>query len=101
MKISKKRLMEIIMEELGALGSTSVSRSDRSKHLRQQAKSASSETGVDSKERSIIQQIETNLTKLANLGNIKTGSVFTVLQKVNKLMEAEIEKLDQGTNDEK
>ena len=95
MKISKERLLEIIEEEVGqAFGATSVSRSDRAKDLRQKVKSASSEQGVDTKERGIIQQIETNLTKLADLTNIKSGNTFAVLKRLNSLMEKEIEKLE-------
>lgn len=97
MKISKEKLLEIIQEELDqAFGSDSVSRSNRTKDLRQKAKTASSEQGVDSKERGIIQRIESNLTKLADLTNLKSGSTFALLKRLNGLMEKEIEKLEKG-----
>lgn len=97
MKISKERLMEIIEEEVNkSLGSDTVSRSDRAKELRQKVKSASSEQGVDAKERGIVQRIEQNLTKLADLTNIKTGATFALLNRLNSLMEKEIKKLEQG-----
>ena len=103
MKITKERLLEIIKEELNKadFGRDSVSRSDRSKELRQKAKSASSETGVDTKERGIVQRIEQNLTKLADLTDIKSGSTFTLLKRLNTLMEKEIAKLEGGSSDEK
>ena len=95
MKISKERLMEIIEEEVNkSLGSDTVSRSDRAKELRQKVKSTSSEKGVDAKERGIVQRIEQNLTKLADLTNIKTGATFALLNRLNSLMEKEIAKLE-------
>ena len=102
MKISKERLLQIIKEELSEklVATGSVTGSDMAKNLRQQATQVSQQKGVDPKERGIIQQIQTKLTKLAELGDIKTGSVFTVLQKVNKLMEEEIQKLSQGSANE-
>jgi hypothetical protein len=97
MKISKERLMEIIEEEVNkSLGSDTVSRSDRAKELRQKVKSTSSEQGVDAKERGIVQRIEQNLTKLADLTNIKSGATFALLNRLNSLMEKEIQKLEQG-----
>ena len=100
MKISKEKLMEIITEELGALGSTSISKSDRAKELRQKMRDTSSETGVDTKERGIIQRIEQNLTTLADLTNIKSGATFAFLKRLNALMEKEIEKLKGDPPDE-
>ena len=95
MKISKEKLIDLIKEELEqAFGSDSVSRSARSKELRQKVKASSSEQGVDSKERGIIQRIEANLTKLADLTNLKSGSTFALLKRLNGLMEKEIEKLE-------
>lgn len=103
MKITKERLLEIIKEEMDKVdfGRDSVSRSDRSKELRQKMKSTSSETGVDTKERGIVQRIEQNLTKLADLTDIKSGSTFTLLKRLNALMEKEIAKLEGGSSDEK
>lgn len=103
MKITKERLLEIIKEEMDKanFGRDSVSRSDRAKELRQKMKSATSETGVDTKERGIVQRIEQNLTKLADLTDIKSGSTFTLLKRLNALMEKEISKLEGGSPDEK
>lgn len=103
MKISKERLLEIIKEELdkAEFGKDSVSRSQRSSELRQKIKSTSSETGVDTKERGIVQRIEQNLTKLADLTDIKSGTTFTLLKRLNALMEREIQKLERGSVDEK
>ena len=103
MKITKEKLLEIIKEELSKdeFGRDSVSRSDRSRELRQKAKSSSSETGVDTRERGIVQRIEQNLTKLADLTDIKSGSTFTLLKRLNALMEKEIQKLEGGFKNEK
>ncbi len=97
MKISKEKLLEIIEEEVDkAFGSDSMSRTDRTKDLRQKAKATSSQKGVDAKERGIVQRIEQNLTKLADLTNIKSGNTFTLLKRLNALMEKEIQKLESG-----
>lgn len=103
MKITKERLLEIIKEEMDKadFGRDSISRSDRAKELRQKMKSTSSETGVDTKERGIVQRIEQNLTKLADLTDIKSGSTFTLLKRLNALMEKEIAKLEGGSSGEK
>ena len=96
MKISKERLKEIIKEEIEnqKLGQGSVSRQDVSKDLRQRSKDVSKQLGVDNKERAIIQQIEKNLQKLADLTNLKTGTVFATLVRLNKQIEAQIQKLE-------
>jgi len=98
MKISKERLMEIIKEELdaGAFGSDTVSKSSRVADLRAKAKDTTSASGVDAKERGIIQRIEKNLTKLAELSNIRSGNTFSLLKRINALMEKEIAKLEDG-----
>ena len=89
--------MEIVKEEVSkSFGGDTVSKSDRAKKLRQKVKSSSSEQGVDSRERGIVQRIEQNLTKLADLTDIKSGSTFTLLKRLNDLMEKEIQKLEQG-----
>ena len=103
MKISKEKLLEIIEEEVDkAFGTDSMSRTDRTKDLRQKAKATASQKGVDAKERGIVQRIEQNLTKLADLTNIKSGNTFTLLKRLNALMEKEIQKLESGgsTNEE-
>ena len=103
MKITKERLLEIIKEEVdnAGFGKDAISRSDRAKELRKKMKSAATETGVDTKERGIVQRIEQNLTKLADLTDIKTGSTFTLLNRLNTLMEKEIQKLEGGSKNEK
>ena len=95
MKITKERLLEIIKEEVErSFGTDAVTKSARTQDLRQKAKSTSQQQGVDSKERGIVQRIEQNLTKLADLTDIKTGSTFTLLKRLNALMEKEIQKLE-------
>ena len=104
MKITKKRLKSIILEELGdqmqststsqKLGTGSVTATDASKNYRDKAQTSATQQGVDNKERAIIQQIENNLQRLADLSNIKSGNVFSVLSKLNKLLEDQIQKLE-------
>ena len=95
MKISKEKLLEIVEQEVDkALGTDSVTTSKRSRDLRQQAKDISSQTGVDSKERAIVQRIEQNLTTLANQGSIKQDSpIFPLLKKLDAMIATQIEKL--------
>lgn len=101
MKISKEKLLEIIEEEVDkAFGTDSMSRTDRTKDLRQKAKATASQKGVDAKERGIVQRIEQNLTKLADLTNIKSGNTFTLLKRLNAMMEKEIQKLEASKNEE-
>ena len=99
MKISKEELKKIIKEELEnakAFGFDTTSQSDRKKDLKQKYKDASSQKGVDNKERGIVQRIEQKLTKLADLTDIKSGSTFALLKKLDSLMEKEIAKLEGG-----
>lgn len=98
MKISKDELKKIIKEELEqqAFGKSTVSRTDASKDLKQRSRDMISQKGVDNKERGIIQQIEQNLAKLADLTDIKSGNVFAVLKKLNGIIEAQITKLEGG-----
>ena len=93
MKISKETLKKIILEELGK---DTVSRTDASKDLKQRSRDMISQKGVDNKERGIIQQIEQNLAKLADLTDIKSGNVFAVLKRLNDIIEAQIKKLEGG-----
>ena len=103
MKISKEKLMEIVNEEVEKVfGADTVSKAVRTRDLRQKATDISGQQGVDVKERGIVQRIEQNLTKLADLTDIKTGSTFTLLKRLNALMEKEIQKLEGGgSSDEK
>lgn len=98
MKITKKELEQLIIEEVEqqAFGKSTVSRTDVSRDLKQRSKDVISQGGVDSRERGIIQQIEQNLAKLADLTDIKSGNVFAVLKKLNGIIEAQIAKLEGG-----
>jgi len=104
MKISKEDLKQIIKEELEqqTFGKSTVSRTDASKDLKQRSRDMMSQKGVDNKERGIIQQIEQNLAKLADLTDIKSGNVFAVLKKLNSIIENQIAKLEgRAQQDEK
>lgn len=99
MKISKEMLKDIIKEELEnqkAFGADSTSQSKRKQDLKQKFKDVSNQAGVDNKERGIVQRIEQNLTKLADLTDIKSGQTFALLKRLNLMMEKEIEKLEGG-----
>ena len=97
MKITKEKLLEIIKEELNeidGLGRSTVSRSDSATKLKQRSREVSDMTGVDNVERGIIDQIETNLTKLADLDNIKMGTTFALLTKIDSVLRKKIEELE-------
>lgn len=106
MKDLKEKMKQIIMEELDQsekLGQGSVSKMDMAKDLKQRSTDAQKQTGIDSKERAIIKQIESSLQQLADLTNIKTGNTYAVLYKLHKQMQSEIEKLEtqnKGTSNE-
>jgi len=96
MKITDKEIKKIIKEVLDEqdnFGKASVTTSDSVKTLKQRTKDASSQQGVDNRERGVIQQIETNLAKLADLTDIRSGKVFSILKRLNKIIEEEIQKL--------
>lgn len=97
MKITNEEIKKIIKEvmtEQEKFGKASVTTSQSVKSLKQRTKDASSQQGVDNKERGIIQQIESNLAKLADLTDLRTGRVFTILKRLNKIIEEEIQKLE-------
>ena len=100
MKISKEDLRRIIKEEIGdqsgAFGKSAVSQGQQIKKYKQNAVDSQNQQGVDNRERGIITQIEQNLQALADLSDIKSGNVFAILNKLNKMMEVEIQKLKQG-----
>tara|TARA_B100000035_G_C20944426_1_gene529039 strand:- start:87 stop:404 length:318 start_codon:yes stop_codon:yes gene_type:complete len=99
MKITDKEIKKIIREvlnEQSEFGKTSVTRTDATKNLRQRTRDAVSQTGVDNMERGIIQQVEANLAKLADITNLRSGNTFAFLKKLNKLIEKEIEKIEGG-----
>lgn len=96
MKLSKEQLKKIIAEELSTFGKDVTSRSDATAAAKQKVRDVSSQQGVDNRERGIIQRIETNLAKLADLTDIKSGSVFSTLKRLNGLIEDQIAKLEGG-----
>lgn len=98
MKISKEQLKELIKEELEqqAFGKSTVTRTDASKDLKQRSRDMISQKGVDNRERGIIQRMEQNLAKLADLTDIKSGNVYAILKKLNGIIEAQIAKLEGG-----
>jgi len=96
MKISEEEIKKIINEVLNEnddFGRKVVSKSDSSKNLKQRAQDALSQKGVDSVERGIIQQIEDNLSRLADLTNLKSGNTFSLLRRLNAIIEKEIKRL--------
>lgn len=102
MKITKELLKEIIEEEVAkSFGSDVSSRSNTTKDLKQRASDTSKKQGVDDRERGIISRIETNLAKLADLTDIKSGNVFSVLKKLNAIIEKQIAELEGAKQDEK
>lgn len=102
MKISKEVLKQIIKEELSTFGKDVTSKSDASAKLKQKMRDMSTQQGVDNRERGIIQRMEQNLAKLADLTDIKSGSVFSTLKKLNTIIEDQIAKLEgsSGKKDE-
>ena len=100
MKNLRDQLKQIIKEQLEneepqqKFGTGSVSTSDAAKGYKQRAADTSKQLGVAPRERAIITQIETNLQKLADLSNIKSGNVFSILNRLNKLIEDQIEKIE-------
>lgn len=96
MKISKEMLKEIIKEELELqdFGKSSVSKTDRTKDLKAKAIDSDSQKQIDNLERGIIKQFTDRLQKLAELSNIKSGSVNSLLKKVYGIMDNEIQKLE-------
>jgi len=102
MKIADKEIKKIIREvldEQNEFGKTSVSRTDSTKNLRQRSRDAVSQKGIDNMERGIIQQIENNLSKLADVTNLRSGNTFAFLKKLNKLIEKEIERIEGGAGE--
>ena len=104
MKNLRDQIKKILKEELEntepsqKLGSGSVSTSAASKTYRDKAQQTAKQKGVDNKERAIIQQIEANLQKLADVSDIKKGNVFSILTRLNKLIEDQIVKLASAQN---
>ena len=103
MKITKKILKEMIESEMDgkAFGADTSSATDTSRDLKQRSKDAIKQKGIDNKERGIIGRIEKNLAKLADLTDIKSGSVFAILKRLNGIIEDQIAKLEGDQPDEK
>jgi len=102
MKITKKLLKEMIEEETRkAFGSDASTRTDTAKDLKQRSRDAVKQKGIDNRERGIIGRMEKNLAKLADLTDIKSGNVFAVLRKLNKIIEDQIAELEGEKPDEK
>jgi hypothetical protein len=102
MKITKELLKEIIEEEVAkSFGSDTSSQSSMSRDLKQRSVDTLKQQGVDNKERGIISRIEKNLAKLADLTDIKSGNVFAVLKRLNKVIEDQIVDLEGNQPDEK
>ncbi len=96
----RDQLKQIIKEQLEneepqqKLGTGSVSATAAAAGYKEKAKAAATYRGIDTKERAIIQQIETNLEKLADLSNIKAGNIFAILNRLNTAIEDQIQKLE-------
>jgi len=110
MKLTKEMLLEMIEEEVKnsesnvktepdrTLGKAYLSKADRTKELRSKIKDP--QAGVDAKERGIVSALENSLMDLANLGDIKSGSTFSILKKLDLMMKKEIARLSKGKTDE-
>lgn len=105
MKITKEDLMEIIKEEMAELDNTdtdlksadSVTATDAAKNMRSNAKEISKQAGVTIQERGIIKQFVAMLTKYAEVSNIKSGNIFSILNKLNDNMAKQIK--DKSNNE--
>ena len=101
MKITKELLKEMIEEEAQkAFGTDTSTRTNMSKDLKQRSKDAVKQQGIDNRERGIIGRMEKNLAKLADLTDIKSGSVFATLKRLNKIIEDKIAELEWAKQDE-
>ena len=84
-----------------AFGSDASTRTDTAKDLKQRSRDAVKQKGIDNRERGIIGRMEKNLAKLADLTDIKSGSIFAVLRKLNKIIEDQIAEIEGAQQDEK
>ena len=95
MKVSKEQIKQIIKEQLEEeFGKSAQSAADRSKELRTQASDSQGQKGIDNSERGIMKQFNDRLQKLAQLSNIRSGSINSILKKVYAMMDKEIENLE-------
>jgi hypothetical protein len=100
MKITNELIREMIEEEVSTLGMTSVSKSDAKRDLKQRSTDTTGQQDIDNRERGIIQQIEKSLSKLAQIGNLKDPATFTLLKKVNSVIQKQIQKIEGENPDE-
>ena len=102
LKVTKELLKEMIEEEaVKAFGSDAQTRTNMSQDLKQRSKDAIKQQGIDNRERGIIGRMEKNLAKLADLTDIKSGNVFAVLKRLNKVIEDQIAELEGEQSSEK
>ena len=99
MKLTESRIKQIILEEIQAIAEAEekqkfaagpgISSSARASQLKKAAGQASSaEKGIDSKEYSILQQVEELLKDIANTSDLKTGSAATILKSMYTKLDA-------------
>lgn len=95
MKITEEILKQIIKEELEQqeFGKSTVSRAQRAKDLKTKAIDSQSQVGIDNIERGIIKQFTDRLQKLAEVSNLKSGRVSSLLKRLYGIMDEEIQKL--------
>tara|TARA_R100001443_G_scaffold117270_1_gene141008 strand:+ start:955 stop:1317 length:363 start_codon:yes stop_codon:yes gene_type:complete len=106
MRITKESLFKLIKEEVentldtnpeeeeeaepsdeqAKLGKSSMTKSDVRKDLRTQRQNVGEFQGITNVERAIIQDFVKTLKQAAEVTNIKTGGVFSLLNRVNKMM---------------
>ena len=103
MKITEDLIKELIEEILSekSFGSDATTRSSMGQQLAQRSKDAVKQQGVDNRERGMIGRIEKNLAKLADLTDIKKGEIFSVLKRLNGIIEKEIKNIEGAKTDEK
>ena len=91
MKITKQKLRQIILEEMGELGQDKLSASDAKVSGLETGK-AQSASGVTSQERGLIKQLSDMLVSGAEEGNLLSG---TVVLKIKQLA-AELQKIQKA-----
>ncbi len=105
MKLENDQLKEIIKQEINNLlkeneesteddfGQGSLTKSDAAQNLAQQRKNMSqNQQGITNVERAVIQDFLKTLELAAQVSNIKTGNIFSLLNRVNKIIKQAIEK---------
>jgi len=80
-------------EEEGDFGKGSITKSDAAQNLAQKRKNMSqNQQGITNVERAVIQDFLKTLELAAQVSNIKTGNIFSLLNRVNKIIKQAIEK---------